>query len=152
HSCLLIAPPSKMLGFKEATTILTRGAPLVVLMLLGLLLCLVMVFYVAPRMLGDQWFEKGVFSWGWMTGTVAMGILLLRIADPDRKTTILDDYAIAYVPGAVFDIILISFMPGLIMQGFIFEAIAGLVAYLVVVGLISRTLTAKAGYKRVAQS
>lgn len=99
-----------------------------------------MVFYVAPRMLGEQWFEKGVFSWGWMTGTVAMGILLLRIVDPNRKTTILDDYAIAYVPGAVFDILMISMMPGLIIHGFILEAIVGLIAYLIVVGIINRVL------------
>lgn len=120
--------------------LVSYALPLVLLMVLGLLLCLFMVFYVAPRMLGDQWFEKGVFSWGWMTGTVAMGILLLRIADPNRKTKVLDDYAIAYVPGAVFDIIMISFMPGLSIHGFIYEAIFGLLAYLTAVGIISKVL------------
>lgn len=128
----------------KITVLISYAVPLLALMVVGILLCLFMVFYVAPRMLDEQWFEKGVFSWGWMTGTVAIAILLLRIADPDRKTTILDDYAIAYVPGAVFDIILISFMPGLILQGFIFETLAALVGYMVVVGGIGRALKTRA--------
>ncbi|ASR88943.1 hypothetical protein EGK70_005955 [Alcaligenes aquatilis] len=128
----------------KITVLLSYAVPLLALMIIGLLLCLFMVFYVAPRMLDERWFEKGVFSWGWMTGTVAIAILLLRIADPDRKTSILDDYAIAYVPGAVFDIILISFMPGLILQGFIYETMAALVAYMIVVGVIGRMLKGRA--------
>ena len=134
----------------KITVLINYAVPLLVLMLVGILLCLFMVFFVAPRMLNEQWFEKGVFSWGWMTGTVAIAILLLRIADPDRKTTILDDYAIAYVLGAVFDIILISFMPGLILQGFILETIAALVGYMVVVGLLGRILRGKSGQLKSA--
>ena len=56
------------------------------------------VFYLAPRMLGGQWFEKDVFAWGWLIGTVLMGILLLRIADLNRKIKILDDCASVYAP------------------------------------------------------
>ena len=117
--------------------LVTYAVPFFTLMIIGLITCLFLVFFVAPRMLGDRWFEKGVFSWGWMTGTVAMGILLLRIADPDRKTKILDDYAIAYVPGAVVDILLISSMPALIMYGYMYPAIAVLLAYILCVQLIN---------------
>ncbi|MDG1857679.1 MAG: hypothetical protein P8I94_01165, partial [Emcibacteraceae bacterium] len=102
----------------KITVLITYAVPFLILMVLGLTLCVFLLFFVAPKMLGKQWFEKGIFSWGWMTGTVAMGILLLRIADPNGKNGILEDYAIAYIPGSVVDIILISFVPTLIMTGF----------------------------------
>ena len=34
----------------------------------------------------DCWFEKAIFTWGWFTGTMAMGIALLRVADPKMRS------------------------------------------------------------------
>lgn len=124
----------------QISVLITYAVPMAILMLAGLGLCLFMVLFVAPRMLGDQWFAKGAFSWGWMTGTVAMGIVLLRVADPDMKSKVLDDYAIAYVPGAIIDIILISFMPMLVLGGYGWHALLGMIGYIVAVQLIARAL------------
>lgn len=117
----------------KITVLISYAVPFLVLMAMGLSLCAFLMFYVAPRMLGERWFEKGVFSWGWMTGTVAMGILLLRISDPKGKSGILEDYAIAYIPGSVVDIILVSFIPTLVMTGFGINAIIGLIIYLALI-------------------
>ena len=35
----------------------------------GLAFCLVLFFYVAPRVFEHGWFERAVFSWGWATET-----------------------------------------------------------------------------------
>lgn len=121
----------------KITVLITYVIPFLALMFMGLSLCIFLMFYVAPRMLGERWFEKGVFSWGWMTGTVAMGILLLRISDPKGKSGILEDYAIAYIPGSVVDIILVSFIPTLVMTGFGFNAIIGLIVYLMLILTLS---------------
>ncbi|MDW2105284.1 sodium:glutamate symporter, partial [Vibrio sp. 1580] len=86
-------------------------APMIVLAIGGIAFTLWLIFWVAPRIMGDDWFEKGIFSWGWLTGTVAMGIALLRIVDPKMRSKVLDDYAIAYVPGSITDIFIISLMP-----------------------------------------
>ncbi len=121
----------------KITVLISYALPFLLLMLMGMLLCLFLLFFVAPRMLGNHWFEKGIFSWGWMTGTVAMGILLLRIADPKGKNGILEDYAIAYIPGSIVDIILVSFVPTLIMAGYGIEALSGMLFYLATIIFLS---------------
>ena len=127
----------------KITVLITYAVPFIMLMLIGMLVCLFLMFYVAPRILGDHWFEKGVFSWGWMTGTVAMGILLLRISDPKGKSGILEDYAIAYIPGSVVDILLVSFVPTMIMTGLGVTALWIMLAYLAFVLMISFILNRK---------
>jgi ESS family glutamate:Na+ symporter len=73
--------------------------------------------YVAPKFFKEYPFEKSIFCWGWGTGTVAMGIALLRIVDPDLKSGTLDDYGLAYIPIGIVDIVIISLAPVLIMSG-----------------------------------
>lgn len=139
----------------QIAVLITYAVPMALLMAAGLITCLFMVLVVAPRMLGAEWFEKGIFSWGWMTGTVAMGILLLRVADPEMKSKVLDDYAIAYVPGAVVDILLISLMPMLVMSGYGWQALAGMLVYIAVVQLLARLFrgsSATAGSEAVSRS
>jgi ESS family glutamate:Na+ symporter len=109
------------------------ATPFILLILSGIMLCVFLVLYVAPKLFGDKWVEVGLFSWGWMTGTVAMGILLLRMVDPKGKSKVLDDYALAYLPGSIVDIILISFIPGLIMAGFTLPLLTVMSIYLVFV-------------------
>lgn len=121
----------------KISVLISFALPFLVLMLSGILLCIVLVLLVAPRIFGDKWVEVGLFSWGWMTGTVAMGILLLRIVDPKAKSTVLDDYAIAYVPGSVVDIILVSLIPGLVMAGHSVIAITWMLVYLALVVAIA---------------
>ena len=42
---------------------------------------------------------------------MAMGIALLRIADPKMQSKAMDDYALAYLPCAPVEILLITFVP-----------------------------------------
>ena len=85
--------------------------PLVVLLAVGLLLTLLYVFWVGSRIHRTCPFEKSIFTWGWFTGTMAMGIALLRISDPDGKSGCLDDYAFAYLYIAPVEIALVSLSP-----------------------------------------
>lgn len=135
----------------QISVLITYAVPMALLMAAGLAMCLFLVLVVAPRMLGKEWFEKGIFSWGWMTGTVAMGILLLRVADPQMKSKVLDDYAIAYVPGAVVDILLISLMPMLVLSGYGWQALAGMLGYIVIVQLLARAFRGSAARLQMAR-
>ncbi|MCK6265773.1 sodium:glutamate symporter [Vibrio sp. ZSDE26] len=121
--------------------------PMVVLAIGGVSFTLWLVFWVAPRILGDDWFEKGIFSWGWLTGTVAMGIALLRIVDPKMRSKVLDDYAIAYVPGSITDIFIISLMPIAMYNGLHWEALGVGLGYIAVVLFIWRFLFNRVGTK-----
>ena len=92
--------------------------PLIILLVVGLLLTLLYVFWVGARIHRTCPFEKSIFTWGWFTGTMAMGIALLRIADPEGKSGCLDDYAYAYLYIAPVEIALVSFSPLAFASGY----------------------------------
>ena len=91
--------------------------PLVVLTLVGIILTIYTVFWFGRRLNQKDWFEKSIFAWGWWTGTMAMGIALLRIVDPKMQSKAMDDYALAYLPCAPVEILLITFVPILFAAG-----------------------------------
>ncbi|WP_339226919.1 sodium/glutamate symporter [Oceanobacillus sp. FSL K6-2867] len=97
--------------------VVNYALPLALLLVFGLLLVTIFFYFIAPRLFKENWFEKAIFSWGWGTGTVAMGIALLRIVDPELKSKTLDDYALAYVGVGTVDILIVSLAPVLIMTG-----------------------------------
>ena len=92
--------------------------PLLVLLAAGLCLTLFFVFFVGARIHKDYWFEKSIFTWGWFTGTMAMGMALLRITDPESKSRCLDDYAFAYLYIAPVEIALVTFSPMAFASGY----------------------------------
>ena len=78
--------------------------PLLILFVLGIAYCCLFFFVFAPLFFGDQWLERGIFGWGWATAAVATGIALLKIVDPDLKSGTMNEYGIAYVGFAPFEI------------------------------------------------
>lgn len=94
------------------------AAPLAVLILAGIVLVWVITFYLGRRLSKTYWFERSIFAWGWWTGTMAMGIALLRVVDPKSNSKALDDYAMAYLPIAPVEIALITFVPIAFMSGY----------------------------------
>src|SRR5699024_9862330 len=96
--------------------VIKYATPLIILFIFGLIFCLI-TLKLAPKFFESYWFEKGMFSWGFLTGTMAMGIALLRILDPEQKSKTLDDYSIAYLPQAPVEIIVVTFAPIMIMAG-----------------------------------
>ena len=91
--------------------------PLIVLTLVGIAVTVFTVFWFGRHLNRKDWFEKSIFAWGWWTGTMAMGIALLRIADPKMQSRAMDDYALAYLPCAPVEILLITFVPILFSAG-----------------------------------
>ena len=91
--------------------------PMVVLLVAGLLFTALYVFFAAKFIFKEYWFEKAMFSWGWFTGTMAMGMALLRIADPEGRSHCVDHYAIAYIFIAPVEIALITFAPVVFCSG-----------------------------------
>lgn len=110
--------------------------PLSILLLSGLAVTLIYVFVMARKLMKDCWFEKALFTWGWFTGTMAMGIALLRVVDPKMKSRCLDSYALAYLFIAPVEIALITFAPvafingyGLLFSGICLIAGMGIMAF-----------------------
>lgn len=103
----------------KISVVLNYIVPLSILLISGLLLTLLYVLIVGRWLMkNDCWLEKALFTWGWFTGTVAMGIAMLRVADPDQKSHCMEDYALAYLFIAPVEICLITFAPVAFSNGY----------------------------------
>lgn len=93
--------------------------PLGCLFAFGLLLCWAVFYVSGPRAFRELWFEKALFTWGWVTGVMAIALALLRVVDPRNESKILDPFAFAYLFVAPLEVGLVAFAPLLIAQGFV---------------------------------
>lgn len=101
----------------KLSVIVQYALPLLVLLVLGTAVVAFVTFYFGRRLSKNHWFERTIFAWGWWTGTMAMGIALLRIVDPKSNSKTMEDYALAYLPIAPLEIAIITFMPILFAKG-----------------------------------
>lgn len=92
--------------------------PLIILFVLGVIYCLFFLFFMAPRWFGQAWLERGVFGWGWATAAVATGIALLKIVDPKLRSGTLNEYGVAYIGFAPFEIGMTIIAPIAVLAGF----------------------------------
>ena len=102
----------------KVSVVIEYIVPLAILLLSGLVVTLIYVFIMARKLMKECWFEKALFTWGWFTGTMAMGIALLRVVDPKMKSRCLDSYALAYLFIAPVEISLITFAPVAFVNGY----------------------------------
>lgn len=56
------------------------------LSLLGITWCVFGFHVLAPRMIPDAWFERGIGDFGQSMGMTATGLLLMKMADPEGRT------------------------------------------------------------------
>lgn len=112
--------------------------PMVILFACGLAFTTCYVFFAAKYIFKEYWFEKAMFSWGWFTGTMAMGMALLRIADPDSRSHCVDHYGIAYIFIAPVEIALITFAPIIFCSGYglLFSSVAALLGFSIMAYMI----------------
>ncbi len=110
------------IGSISISVVLDYAVPLMLLFLFGLSYAYLFFAIFSKKFFSHYWFEKGIFTWGWTTGTVAMGMALLRIVDPESESKTLDDYGLAYIPIAPVEILLVTFAPILVLnsQGLVF--------------------------------
>ncbi|GAB3946207.1 sodium/glutamate symporter [Corynebacterium tapiri] len=100
--------------------------PLLLLFVLGTIFCVIFLFLVSPIYFGENWLERGLFGWGWATAAVATGIALLKMVDPKLKSGALNEYGVAYVGFAPFEIGMTILAPIAVLAGI--TAIFGWVA------------------------
>jgi glutamate:Na+ symporter, ESS family len=60
--------------------------PFAILMLVGMIWLIFMVLIIAPRMFPEYFFERSITEFGMQSGVTAVGLLLLRLVDPQYKT------------------------------------------------------------------
>jgi len=94
--------------------------------------------FLAPRTFQTYWFENAVFSWGYTTGTVAMGVALLKMVDPELRSNALPDFGVAYLGIMPFEVLTLAFLPGLLMSGLGWTYTAFFLVFLTAMFLIFR--------------
>lgn len=90
---------------------------LVLLFVLGTVFCVVWMLWAGPLFFGRNWLERGIFGWGWATAAVATGIALLKMVDPKLKSGTLNEYGVAYVGFAPFEIGMTILAPIAVIAG-----------------------------------
>jgi ESS family glutamate:Na+ symporter len=91
--------------------------PLLIMFVLGTVYCVFFFFVLAPKFFGKTWLERGIFGWGWATAAVATGIALLKIVDPKMKSGTLNEYGVAYIGFAPFEIGMTILAPMAVIAG-----------------------------------
>jgi len=67
-------------------------APFFLLALTGIAWSVFAVFVIAPRIIPENWFERGVGDFGQSMGVTVTGLLLMRVADPTNKSGALQSF------------------------------------------------------------
>lgn len=75
------------------TVIADHFLPFMLLALVGIGWNVFAFFFIARKILPDHWFERGVCDFGQSMGMTALGLLLVRIADPDNESPALEGFA-----------------------------------------------------------
>lgn len=60
--------------------------PFLVLSVVGIVFNVVLLLFVAPRIIPKFWFERGIGDFGQSMGVTATGLILMRIVDPEAKS------------------------------------------------------------------
>lgn len=110
-----------LVGFGVASinlnVIVQYWQPLVLLVLLGIAVVLTFLLVVSRRFFSNYWFERGIYIYGMSTGVLATGAILLRIADPEFKTGVLEDFGFAWIFMSVVDMLCVSLCPLFVLSG-----------------------------------
>ncbi len=70
-----------------------NAVPFLLLMIAGTMWTIGAFVYLAPRMMKNDWFEQGVVMFGTQTAVTAVGLMLLRVVDPENRTTAAQAFA-----------------------------------------------------------
>jgi len=124
----------------EIAIVARHAVPLLLVSLLGIAFSLSLFWFLGRRMLHNYWFERSLFTYGWNTGVVGIGIALLRVVDPRLRSGTLQDFGLAYVGISFVAITIIVTVPQLVVRGYVALPALVLAAVFAACILLSRYL------------
>jgi len=74
--------------------VLKYAIPFMILMVVSGIILVAFFFWAGPRMFKDNWFENSIVNYGWLSGVAAVGLMLLRVVDPDMETDVGESFAL----------------------------------------------------------
>lgn len=129
----------------KVPVIIQYAVPFAMLMIVGIVLVCIVLRYVGPYMNNEEWFERSIFVYGYSTGVFAIGLTLLRIADPKNESEIIADTAVVSPINTPIELLAWSIGPVMLMGGqhwtFIGIFVAITIAWLVIAKIFKWTYT-----------
>jgi ESS family glutamate:Na+ symporter len=123
----------------KVAVVVQYALPITVLALFGLAYCVLLFWFIGRRICRTFWFERSLFVYGWDTGIVGTSITLLRVVDPQFRSRTLEDYGLAYLFIAPFEIGLLVVVPPLVARGWVaVPAVVLLVLFVACLALSAR--------------
>lgn len=80
----------------DLRTVSTYLGPIVVMAVVGMAATWAILWFVTKHSVKEDWFEHMIAMFGMNTGVFLTGILLLRVADSEGRSSALADYSLAY--------------------------------------------------------
>ncbi len=145
------------LGAVSIVVVIEYWLPILIMSTLAGILAFVMLPWMGSRMFDDHHFERMMLIYGCATGTLATGLALLRVVDPDFESPVATDYmySSALVFVLVIPMILMINMPAYgYTQGnpvWYWISFAICVAYVFFSAVGYRVLAKRHAYSRPAQ-
>ncbi|MBP2666111.1 MAG: sodium/glutamate symporter [Firmicutes bacterium] len=115
----------------KLSIIIKYAAPLATLLIAGGIFVVGSFLYLAPRMNKYDWFERGMFVFGFLTGVYANSFVLSRIVDPEKKSKTFEDTAICAPLTSPTDILVLTFGPILLSTGQLWTFLTPAFAYMI---------------------
>lgn len=100
--------------------VLSLWQPILIFTVVGILYTIIYLFLISRHCAGKNWFEKGIFIFGWSAGAMPIAIMLLKISDPDGKSHVLEECSFSWVFLTLVDMAIIAFVPTLLLKGAVF--------------------------------
>lgn len=116
--------------------VIKYAVPFGLLMIFGIVWVVFHFTVIAPRLLKQEWFERGIYVYGYSTGVTAIGMALLRIVDPENKSCTLDDAAIVTPIESMIEIFALAVVPVACVQGNWVAAVIPILMYLAVLLIV----------------
>ena len=91
--------------------------PIIIMCVIGLGFNTLFLFFAGRKLFHNFWFERSIFVYGWTSGTVSIGVTLLRVVDPQFDSGALTDYGMAYVFISFIELGLVALTPVYVANG-----------------------------------
>ncbi len=101
----------------KLSVVVEYGLPILLLISLGFAFVITWHFVISRRFFRSYWYERSLYIFGMSTGVMAIGVILLRIADPEFKSGVLEDFGLVWVFLSVIDLMIVSLSPLFVLSG-----------------------------------
>ena len=91
--------------------VLESSIPLLVILIGGIIWTMSAALWISPRIMPDYWAERLLVDYGQSMGNVPVGMMLLRVVDPEFETPVLEYFSYKHAFHAPIFFSILAFLP-----------------------------------------